>query len=73
MTDSNERLLHEILGVVADFSGETTPTEEIKMLRLHGELASIVRVHVVRLTVAFGVSFLEREGEEWGVKQRLKK
>lgn len=32
--------------------------EEIKMLRLHGELASIVRVHVVRLTVAFGVSCL---------------
>ncbi|CAK8999125.1 unnamed protein product [Durusdinium trenchii] len=32
--------------------------EEIKMLRLQGELASIVRVHVVRLTVAFGVSCL---------------
>eukprot|EP00434_Breviolum_minutum_P001977 symbB.v1.2.001748.t2/scaffold94.1/size335129/12 len=32
--------------------------DEIKMLRLHGELASIVRVHVVRLTVAFGVSCL---------------
>lgn len=26
------------------------------MLRLHGEMASMVRVHVVRLTVAFGVS-----------------
>ena len=31
------------------------------MLRLHGELASIVRVHVVRLTVAFGVSVTPRE------------
>ena len=35
------------------------------MLRLHGELASIVRVHVVRLTVAFGVS---PGNTAWGAK-----
>ncbi|CAE7740454.1 MAK3 [Symbiodinium pilosum] len=32
--------------------------EEIRLLRLHGELASAVRIHVVRLTIAFGVSVL---------------
>eukprot|EP00439_Symbiodinium_sp_Y106_P013526 s7166_g1.t4 len=32
--------------------------EEIRVMRLHGELASAVRIHVVRLTIAFGVSVL---------------
>ncbi|CAE7343488.1 trpD [Symbiodinium sp. CCMP2456] len=32
--------------------------EEIRVMRLQGELASAVRIHVVRLTIAFGVSVL---------------
>ena len=40
------------------------------MLRLHGELASIVRVHVVRLTVAFGVSVTPREPKNLGSLQK---
>ncbi|CAE7251790.1 GCS1 [Symbiodinium sp. CCMP2592] len=32
--------------------------EEIRIMKLHGELASMVRIHVVRLTIAFGVSCL---------------
>jgi len=32
--------------------------EEIRIMKLHGELASMVRTHVVRLTIAFGVSCL---------------
>ena len=43
--------------------------KEIKMLRLHGELASIVRVHVVRLTVAFGVSVTPRERKKSGLEK----
>ena len=30
--------------------------EELQQMRLHGELASAIRIHVVRLCVAFGVS-----------------
>ncbi|CAJ1405662.1 unnamed protein product, partial [Effrenium voratum] len=31
---------------------------ELHQMRLHGELATAIRIHVVRLTIAFGVSVL---------------
>ncbi|CAJ1382888.1 unnamed protein product, partial [Effrenium voratum] len=32
--------------------------QELHQMRLHGELATAIRIHVVRLTIAFGVSVL---------------
>ena len=36
-----------------------THPQELQQMRLHGELATAIRIHVVRLCVAFGVSPLE--------------
>ena len=38
-------------------SARVGPLEELHQMRLHGELATAIRIHVVRLTIAFGVSW----------------
>ncbi|CAK9010495.1 unnamed protein product [Durusdinium trenchii] len=53
MAGAKEDLLHDVV------SGQAPRTEEeLQQMRLHGELATAIRIHVVRLCVAFGVSCL---------------
>jgi len=53
MAGAKEDMLHDLI------IGHVPKTEEeLQQMRLHGELASAIRIHVVRLCVAFGVSCL---------------
>lgn len=54
MQGAKEDLLHDLVLNPHRVHSE----EEIRIMKLHGELASMVRIHVVRLTIAFGVSCL---------------
>ncbi|CAJ1412813.1 unnamed protein product [Effrenium voratum] len=54
MAGAREDHLHDLIM----YPDARLTDEEMRVLRAHGEMASITRVHVARLTTAFGVSCL---------------